>query len=80
MVLLSLSNLKKDFIMNLRMQTLTVTRLRQWNFRLKICQVLSDFEVINLLKPTGNFTFHKVFDVPKILHCNRMEFVCFVFT
>jgi hypothetical protein len=32
---------------------------------------------INLLKPTGNYTYHK-FLHSKILHCDHMEFVCFV--
>jgi len=33
--------------------------------------------MFNLLKPTGNFTHHKV-SQPKILHCYHMEFVCFI--
>jgi hypothetical protein len=32
---------------------------------------------ISLLKPTGSVTYHKV-SHSKILHCNDMEFVCFV--
>jgi len=31
--------------------------------------------MFNLLKPTGNFTHHKV-SKPKILHGYHMEFVC----
>ena len=33
--------------------------------------------LINLLKPTGNFTCNKVWH-SKILHCNHLEFVCFL--
>jgi len=33
--------------------------------------------MVNLLKPTGNFTYHKVLH-SKILHCDHMEIVCFV--
>jgi hypothetical protein len=33
--------------------------------------------IFNLLKPTGNFTYHKVYH-PEILHCNHMECVCFI--
>jgi hypothetical protein len=31
----------------------------------------------NLLKPTGNFTYHKS-EHSKFLHCDHMEFVCVV--
>jgi hypothetical protein len=41
---------------------------------LLLSEVAWDF---NFLKPTGKFTFHKVW-YSKILHCDHMEFVCFV--
>jgi hypothetical protein len=37
----------------------------------------SNFLDFNRLKPTGNSTYHKDYN-PKILHCNHMEFVYFV--
>ena len=33
--------------------------------------------LFNLLKPTGNYTYHKVYH-SKILHHCLMEFICFV--
>jgi len=33
---------------------------------------------VNVLKPTGNFTYRKVHNIKKILDCDHMEFVRFV--
>ena len=33
--------------------------------------------IINIFKPTGNFTYHKDEHL-NILHCDHMEFVCFI--
>jgi hypothetical protein len=41
------------------------------------CKKRRMWQRINLLKPTGNYTYHK-FGHSKILHCYHMEFVCFV--
>jgi len=32
----------------------------------------------NLLNPSGNYTYHKVW-YSKILHCDHMEFMCFLY-
>jgi len=39
----------------------------------RVCKKYS----LNLLKPTGNFTYHKASQL-KLLRCDDKEFVCFV--
>jgi hypothetical protein len=38
---------------------------------------MPNFTVLNLLKPSGNFTYHQV-QHSRILHCAHIAFMCFV--